>query len=157
MSFALIFMCCSAGCYCNVHVQVALHVQVHVLVVCRCSAWSAAYVIRVQLPGILWNLYDCKVSCTVFFSLPFLCDIVFAPLVFCASLILLFFFLSIFFFPSPKCIILLRVFRVAVWTNDDVLSIISVVTVSVRMNSGGLQGGFYDVVWLMAFVLGFVK
>ena len=89
MSFALIFMCCSAGCYCNVHVQVALHVQVHVLVVCRCSAWSAAYVIRVQLPGISWNLYDCKVSFTVFFLfffLFFLCDIVFAPLVFCAPL-----------------------------------------------------------------------
>ena len=67
MSFAMIFMCCSAGCYCNVHVQVALRVQVHVLVVCRCSARSTAYVILVQLPGISWNLYDCKVSCTVFF------------------------------------------------------------------------------------------
>ena len=52
--------------------------------------------------------------------------------------------------------ILLRVFRVAVWTIDDVLTMIFVLTVSVTMNSGGLQGGFYYVVWLMAFVLGLV-
>ena len=81
-------------------------------------------------------------------------DIVFAPLVFCAPLI---FFSSLFsFFPSLQCMILLRVFRVAVWTIGDVLSMISVLTVSVTMNSGGLQGGFYDIVWLMAFGLGLV-
>jgi hypothetical protein len=42
------------------------------------------------------------------------------------------------------------------WTIGGNWSMIAVLTVSVTMNSGGLQGGFYDFVWLMAFVLGFV-
>ena len=74
-----------------------------------------------------------------------MCDILF---------FLLFFFCNLsFFFFLLQCMIPLRVFRVAVWTIDDVLLIIFVMTVSVTMNSGGLQGGFYGVVWLMAFVL----
>ena len=126
MSFALICMCCSAGCYCNVHVQVALHVyvqvalhvQVHVLVVCRCSAWSVAYVIRVQLPGILWSLYvyDCRslLHCLFFVRhcfcpFSFLC-VTFIFYIFYFTIVFFFFFFFSSFSFSLQCTILLRVF-----------------------------------------------
>ena len=41
---------------------------------------------------------------------------------------------------------------VVVLTIDSIL-IIVFMTMSVTINSGGLQGGFYGAVWLMAFLL----
>ena len=150
MSFALICMCCSAGCYCSVHVQVALHVQVHVLVVCRCSAWAVAYVIRVQLPGISWSLYvyDCRslLHC-LFFVRRCFCTFSF--------LFATFYFYFLFFFLAPMYNSFESITSRHVdqwrWLVDDCC-----LTVSVMMSSDGLQGGFYDVIWLVAFVLGLV-
>ena len=117
LSFALFCMCCIVGCYCSVHVQVVMHVQVHVLVVCRCSACAIAYVMRVQRAGISWSLYVNKLFffslnffffSRVFCNVSFLCDIVF----------FFFFFFSALLFISPFSI-LLRVLRVIMWTSDD--------------------------------------
>ena len=114
--------------------------------VCRCSAWAVAYVIRVQLPGILWSLYlyDCRsLLHRLFFVRHCVCT--FSP----------FFFFFFFFFLSPmynffESITSRHVNQWRWLVNDGCL------TVSVTMNSDGLQGGFYDAVWLVAFVLGWV-
>ena len=58
-----------------------------------------------------------------------------------------------FFFSSLQCTILFESIssrRVDYWRRfiDNI-----VMTVSVTMNSGGLQGGFYGAVWLKAFLL----
>ena len=105
---------------------------------CRCTFWSCAGVVH----GQLHMLYECIFSflCTIFLFFLFF---IFFPLLF-----FLLFYL--------QYTVLLRVFLVAMWTIVGSWSMISVLTVSVTMNSGGLQGGFYDVVWLLAFVLGFV-
>ena len=86
-STVLFCMCCVAGCFIDVHVHVLLHVQLHVLVMCRCSA--GACVVRVQRPGLLWSLYVYK----LFFPPTH----VFCIVSFFATLLFLFFLFFIFF------------------------------------------------------------
>ena len=97
---------------------------------CRCTCWSCAGTVLGQLHMLYEHTFQVFRGICTTVSLLHIFVFIFVSLL-CA--IWFFFF---FFFLSLQCMILLRVFRVVVWTIDDVLSIIFFMTVSVTMNSG---------------------